>query len=194
MSESTKSTREQLGQHIQEVTQHWEIEYGGAEQAEPWEEVRRLLDPIYQLCSLQTPLPTIPEVFRTPSTRAELQKHIQTLVAQENPSHSTRFLLRKTAKAFDQLHVEKARDSVELNAQKRQIERLENKRGKKVAVDPNESFVNIENIKRVKDEQKRNEEAYLRKDRAKEAAATSAALLAKDMESFMGQFNSLDRQ
>ncbi len=92
--------------------------------------------------------------------------------------------------AFDTSFLnEKTRNSVELNAKKRQIECLENKRRKKIQVDSNESFVNIENIKRIKDEQKRNEEEYQRKNRQKETAATSAALLQSDMKSFMTQFH-----
>ena len=121
-----------------------------------------------------------------------MQKQIRVLDSNENLSRGTRLLFRKTSKTFKQLYIEKTRNSVELNVKKRQIERLENKRRKKIQVDPNESFVNIENIKRVKDEQRRNEEEYQRKDRQKEAAATSAALVQSDMESFMTQFHVME--
>ena len=135
-----------------------------------------------------TPPPTIPELFSTPSTRIDLQKQIQTLTQVENLSRNVRIILRKTSKAFDQLHVERARDSTELRIRKRQIDQLQSKRRKKVTVDPNQKFVNIEDIKRTHDEIRRNREAYEKRDRQKEAAATSAALLKEDISKFMVEF------
>ncbi|KAF7504123.1 hypothetical protein GJ744_002641 [Endocarpon pusillum] len=60
MTESTKTTRELLANHIQETAEQWEILYGGAEQDVPWNEVRRLLDPLHQLCSYEHYHPTTP--------------------------------------------------------------------------------------------------------------------------------------
>ncbi|KAF7507824.1 hypothetical protein GJ744_010125 [Endocarpon pusillum] len=60
MTESPKVTRELLANHIQETAEQWEILYGGAEQDVPWNEVRRLLDPLYQLCSYEYYHPAIP--------------------------------------------------------------------------------------------------------------------------------------
>ncbi|KAF7502079.1 hypothetical protein GJ744_007422 [Endocarpon pusillum] len=90
MTESAKTTRELLANHIQEIAEQWEILYGGAEQEVPWNEVRRLLDPLYQLCSYEYYHPAAPlnqsasntsDTLPTPITHAKRDQDASELLA-----------------------------------------------------------------------------------------------------------------
>jgi predicted nucleic acid-binding Zn-ribbon protein len=127
-----------------------------------------------------------------PLIRTNIQKQIQALVAVENLSWNVRTVLRKTSKAFKQLHAEKAHSSTELDHRKRQMEQLQSKRRKKMTIDPNRRFTNIEDIKKTQDEIQRRRSEYERHDRQREAAETSAALLREDINSFIHEFWVID--
>ena len=51
MTISINQTLEQAVELIQETVQRWEEEYGGAEEAVPWREIRMLIEPIEKICS-----------------------------------------------------------------------------------------------------------------------------------------------
>jgi hypothetical protein len=66
---------------------------------------------------------------------------------QQNLSRSVRTLFDKTAKAFGQLHYEKAYNLQQLNAQAGRLEDLNIKKKKKVPIGANKLFADIKEIK-----------------------------------------------
>jgi hypothetical protein len=69
------------------------------------------------------------------------------LMKQQNLSRSVRTLFDKTAKAFGQLHYEKAHNLQQLNAQAARLEDLNTKKKKKVPIGANKLFAGIKEIK-----------------------------------------------
>ena len=98
-------------------------------------------------------------------------------------------MLHKTHKTFKWLHYDNACSSIELDIHKRQIDQLQNKRRKKVAIDQNSCFLDIEDIKRAQEEIQRRWVEFERRDAQKEAAEASRAVMEKDMEQFMSVFD-----
>ena len=69
---------------------------------------------------------------------------------------------------------------------------LKNKRKKKIAIDANEQFANIEDIVRVQQELERRRAEFDKKDRAKEARKAADELIQVGMTSLLHQFHVAD--
>jgi hypothetical protein len=80
------------------------------------------------------------------------------------------------------------KQSLLLKAQSIRLKELALKRRKKVTVDANETFANIEKIKEVHDEEARHREAWAKRDTAREACNLSNQLIAKQMEAYMSSW------
>ena len=100
-------------------------------------------------------------------------------------------MFNKTAKAFGQLHVEKAQNLQQLSHHSAKLEELKAKHKKKAVVDSNEQFVNIETFRAaqqaLQEEQAINKERQQRLqarygDREQELALRRAAEQAKQLQ------------
>lgn len=132
------------------------------------------------------------ETISTPHNRIELQLQMSRILREEGASRSVRMLVRKTSKTLDLYAFKHTQQRLKLTAQGRQLEHLANKRKKKVAIDANTVFANIEDILKVQAEIDRKREVWERQDRAKEARDTANTMISKDMESFMHEFHVAD--
>jgi len=124
-------------------------------------------------------------VLATPRNRLQLQSVIQSISSKESLSRPVRTLLTKATKGFDILHSHNAQHTLRIQAQARRITELANKKKKKVAIDCNKVFANIDTIKA---EQERLQAAWNRRDRAGEARRTADAMLANHMSQFQHKF------
>ena len=127
-------------------------------------------------------------VLVTPRNRQQLQSAIQSISSKEPLSRPIRTLLTKATKGFDILHSHNAQHTLRIEAQARRITELANKKKKKVAIDCNKVFANIDTIKAAQEEQERLQAAWNRRDRAGEARKTADAMLANHMSQFQHKF------
>ena len=136
--------------------------------------------------------PTDLTVIWTPANRRDLQVQFQRLASTEDVSRSVRLLVQKASKTIDSYTFESARMNRLIVSQEAQLSHLTNKRKKKIAIDANEQFVNIEDIARVQEEIERRRAEFDRKDRAKEARQTADGLIRQGMTSLLHQFHAAD--
>ena len=97
-------------------------------------------------------------------------------------------LFSKTAKAFDKLHFKKAENLIQLAGQKRKLDELKAKKRKKVAIDAQKAFADIEAIKAAKDkerEEEKKQKRYAQRVGDDSAKATARTMEEKDMEAFI---------
>jgi hypothetical protein len=100
-----------------------------------------------------------------------------------------RRLLAKTTKAFSELYVAQAFNERELAVKDAEIEKLAAKKKRiKVERDPNTDFANLDNIKEAMDKVKERQDAWDKKDRAREAAAAAVMMTERGMSQFMTEF------
>ena len=130
--------------------------------------------------------------IRTPANRRDLQDQFQRLAATEEVSRSVRLLVQKASKTIDSYTFDSARMNCLIVSQESQLSHLKNKRKKKIAIDVNEQFANIEDIVRVQEEIERRRDEFDRKDRAKEARQTADMLVRQGMTSLLHQFHVAD--
>jgi hypothetical protein len=104
-------------------------------------------------------------------------------------SRTVRTLLSKTGKALDHFHVQEAMQSQKLEAYELQIAELRQKRRKKIAIDANRTFADIETIKAVQEEQRQNQAEWDKRDRAKEARRTANEMISRDITQFQFEFH-----
>jgi hypothetical protein len=114
------------------------------------------------------------------------------LLKQENLSRNIRTLFDKTAKAFGQLHYEKAHNLQQLNAQASKLMDLNTKKKKKVPIDSNELFAGVEKIKAAQKEQRRHIALSKEKDLAAEARKTADAVLGMSIAQMSFEFSIFD--
>ena len=81
-----------------------------------------------------------------PQNKRQLVEAHASVYSFGNLTREVRMLFRKTEKAFDLLHVQNAHNEQLLAAQPARIDELEAKKRKKVAVDSNEAFVDVDAI------------------------------------------------
>ena len=136
--------------------------------------------------------PTDLTVIRTPANRRDLQVQFQRLASTEDVSRSVRLLVQKASKTIDSYTFESARMNRLIVSQEAQLSHLTNKRKKKIAIDANEQFANIEDIARVQEEIERRRAEFDRKDRAKGARQTADGLIRQGMTSLLHQFHAAD--
>ena len=116
-------------------------------------------------------------VIWTPTNRRDLQIQFQRLASTKDVSRSVRLLVQKASKTIDSYIFKSAWINRLIVSQEAQLSHLTNKRKKKIAIDANEQFVNIEDIARVQEEIERRRAEFDRKDRAKEARQTADGLI-----------------
>ena len=136
--------------------------------------------------------PTDLTVIRTPINRRDLQVQFQRLASTKDVSQSVRLLVQKASKTIDSYTFESARMNRLIVSQEAQLSHLTNKRKKKIAIDANEQFANIEDIARVQEEIERRRAEFDRKDRAKEARQTADGLIRQGITSLLHQFHAAD--
>ncbi|KAG0634859.1 hypothetical protein HOY80DRAFT_1096172 [Tuber brumale] len=100
-----------------------------------------------------------------------------------------RTLLNKTSQAFSNLITQHAfSQALNQQLQQRLKEWEDNRKKKKVPVDPNLQFVNIESIKQAMEEVAELAARIQAKKPEEEARQTSFALIAADMQLFMSEW------
>ena len=136
--------------------------------------------------------PTDLTVIQTPANRRDLQVQFQHLASTKDVSQSVHLLVQKASKTIDSYIFESAQMNRLIVSQEAQLSHLTNKRKKKIAIDANEQFVNIEDIARIQEEIERRRAEFDRKDRAKEARQTADGLIRQGMTSLLHQFHAAD--
>jgi hypothetical protein len=132
-------------------------------------------------------------LLRTPQNKRQLLDSQMALIKEQNLSRSVRTLFDKTAKAFRQLHYEKAHNLQQLNAQASRLEDLNTKKKKKVPIDANELFAGVEKIKAAQEEQQRQIALSKEKDLAAEARKTADAVLGMSIAQMSFEFSMFDQ-
>jgi DDE superfamily endonuclease/Tc5 transposase DNA-binding domain len=130
--------------------------------------------------------------LQTPQNKRQLLDAQMALIKQQNLSRSVRTLFDKTAKAFGQLHYEKAHNLQQLNAQAARLEDLNTKKKKKVPIGANELFAGIEEIKAAQEAQQRQIALSKEKDMAAEARKTADAVLGMSIAQMSFEFSIFD--
>ena len=106
-------------------------------------------------------------IFPTPKHPRDVCRSIQQLGS--NLNREQRTVLQKASKAIGKLAAEQALTKASNRQLRAQLEELQAKRKRKVAVDPNSQFTNIETIKQSMDEAANSEELAKEKEPAAEA-------------------------
>jgi DDE superfamily endonuclease/Tc5 transposase DNA-binding domain/helix-turn-helix, Psq domain len=133
--------------------------------------------------------------LQTPYNRKELEKTVEKLQITENMTRNLRMAFSKISKGFEELHAIRARDEMQLIGQKVIIDEVRAKRGrKKVAINPNEKFVRIKDIKEAQKAQDAKKALWAARDRVAEAQKTALAMQKEDMGQFMHQFDAVDME
>ncbi|KAF7502539.1 hypothetical protein GJ744_005602 [Endocarpon pusillum] len=109
----------------------------------------------------------------TPANQRQLIDAQTELLKDPNTTRGVQTLFNKTAKAFRQLHFQNAQNVLQIDAQNGILKELRVKGAKKIAIDSNEAFVNIESIKAAQLEQERRLTLAKGKDLAGEARKTA---------------------
>jgi hypothetical protein len=99
------------------------------------------------------------------------------LLEQADLPRSARYLFNKTAKAFGQLHVERALNLQQINAQTSKLEEFNMEKKKKVPINVNELFTGIKKIKAAQEKQRRQIALSKEKDLAAEARKTAEQVI-----------------
>jgi hypothetical protein len=106
---------------------------------------------------------------------------------------SVRFLFNKTTKAFGQLHVERALDLQQINAQTSKLEEFNmKKKKKKNHINANKLFAGIEKIKAAQEEQRRQIALSKEKDLIAEARKTAKQVMGMQIAQISFQFSRFD--
>ena len=113
-------------------------------------------------------------------------------MARDISERDKRLFFRKTEKAFEQLHYDNAQHLQQIKIQKHKLEELANKKRKKIPIDANEKFVNIETIMAVQKEQERLQKLWQQRDPAKEAKETARKVEGMTIESMTVVFNAVE--
>jgi hypothetical protein len=100
----------------------------------------------------------------TPENKQQFNAVVSVISQQEPVSRGIRTLLSKAGKAIDRFHHQSAQDTQKTEAYERQLSELHNKRRKKIPIDANKTFADIETIKAAQIEQERQQEEWNRRD------------------------------
>ncbi len=114
------------------------------------------------------------------------------LLEQADLSRPVRHFFNKTAKAFGQLHVDRALHLQQINAQTAKLEELNVKKKKKIPVNANELFAGIEKIKEAQEEQRRQIALAKDKDLVAEARQTAEQVMKMQIAQMSFQFSRFD--
>jgi hypothetical protein len=115
-----------------------------------------------------------------------------TLLKDKDLFHTVQTLFDKTAKAFGKLYFKRAQNLQQINAQASRLEEFDQKRQKKIPVNSNRTFANIESIQAVKEAQLAQAAQLARRDMAAEARKTANAVVALGIAGMSHQFNLFD--
>ena len=131
-------------------------------------------------------------LLNTPQNKRQLIEAQASLLEQADLPRDVRHLFNKTAKAFGQLHVDRALHVQQINAQTAKLEELDVKKKKKVPIDANELFAGIEQIKGAQAEQRRQIALSKEKDLAAEARKTAEQVMGMQIAQMSFQFSRFD--
>lgn len=127
-------------------------------------------------------------LLHTPANQRQLIE-AQTELLKSDVPRGVRTLFNKTAKAFGQLHFQNAQNVLQINAQNEMLEEMRVKRAKKIAIDSNEVFVNIESIKAAQLEQERQLALAKSRDLAGEARKTANKVMSMSIAEMSFEFS-----
>jgi hypothetical protein len=131
-------------------------------------------------------------LLSTPQNKRQLIEAQATLLEQADLPRGVRYFFNKTAKAFEQLHVERALNLQQINAQTTKLEEINQKKKKKVPINANELFAGIEKIKAAQEEQRRQIALSKEKDLAAEARKTAEQVMGMQIAQMSFQFSQFD--
>jgi hypothetical protein len=123
---------------------------------------------------------------RTPQTHRDIEDQLDIL---EDPSITplTRRLIEaKISHGFQALTAAQAESELQIQEQAGIINEYKARKKRKVAIDVNDKFVNIEQIYRAQEEAKEKEEAWQRRHPIEEARKQAEILQQGQQEAFMG--------
>jgi hypothetical protein len=131
------------------------------------------------------PISAINALYTTPQRAQDLYRTQRQLQKSENVTHSTRLVFYKAGKAISAANTRAALLEAENIRLKRQVETLTStKPRKRIQIDPQERFANIEAIKKALDEsaaEQARRSIMSTEDTAAEAAAAAAAATLESM-------------
>jgi hypothetical protein len=87
----------------------------------------------------------------TPQNRRQLGTSIDALTSNEELSKSVRLLFNKATKALNNVAYGKAQNTIQLRGQQLKLDEVRAKKRRKVAINAQQSFADIETIKAAKD-------------------------------------------
>jgi len=122
----------------------------------------------------------------TPKTHRDVEKQIEVL---DNPNTSplTRRLIQaKISRGFQALTATKAESELQIEQQAGIINKYKARKQKKVAINSNDTFTNIEEIHRAQEEARKKEAAWQQRHPIEEARKQSGILQQRQQEAFMG--------
>lgn len=128
----------------------------------------------------------------TPQNKRQLIEAQTNLLEQADLPRDVRHFFNKTAKAFGQLHVDRALHLQQINAQTAKLEELNVKKKKKIPVNANELFAGIEKIKEAQEEQRRQIALAKDKDLVAEARKTAEQVMKMQIAQMSFQFSRFD--
>ena len=127
-------------------------------------------------------------ISTTPQNPQHIYEVIELLRKDHNLSRNERIALHKAGKAIGMKNVEKAAMEALIFKANSQLEAFQSRKTKKVIVDPNTRFADIEKIKAAQDEAEALAARLEARKPEIEAKKTSEAILQADMESCMYEF------
>jgi hypothetical protein len=140
----------------------------------------------------QTPLQlsTSSDVLSTPQNRQDIRNAIQVLEKSQKLNRSTRSFLAKTGKTLDRLTAQQALQETTILKQETQLEVFRNKKTKKrIPIDPNSRFANIEQIKKSMEEAEQLAAKQQAKEPELQAKKASEAALEAGLQACLFEFH-----
>jgi DDE superfamily endonuclease len=130
----------------------------------------------------------------TPQNRRQLQANLDLISESCDLPQVACILFQKTGKGFDALHVREAQQTQQISRFSNRIKQLDHKKQKKVAIDSNERFADIEKIGSAHRAVAAQAEAWQRQNSVRARRLASNRMIEGRMEDYMvnWQINSVD--
>jgi hypothetical protein len=130
----------------------------------------------------------------TPQNRRQLQANLDLISESYELPQVARILFQKTGKGFDALHVREAQQTQQISRFSERIKQMDHKKQKKVAVDPNDGFADIEKIATAHRAVAAQAKAWQRQNSVRARRLASNRMIEGRMEDYMvnWQINSVD--
>jgi hypothetical protein len=123
--------------------------------------------------------------INTPQNRRQLQVNLE-LISQSGPlPRAARILFQKTGKGFDILNARGAQDGLKITRQSARLQQLEHKKTKKVAVDSNTRFADIEKIATAQRAVAAQTETWQQQNTVRARRLASNRMVERTMEDYM---------